>query len=282
MAGARSTGKSIYIAVMVKQLAQLARHGMTVTPADDATVRNYREHYEGPLYVQRNIMVPTGSSRLQAAYQRAPLVYSVRAPHGGQWFLAIRDVAGEDLEPENAIDGTQLSFFSRADGVMFLFDPLAVPAVRNSLSDAMQPQVSGADPAQVLERTLELMGGPGRRRLAVVLSKFDAVQALGRVERSPLRSTMQNLGAACLRDPGPLTGYDEGDAQLLHEEVRSLLNKLGAEALVGRLQWAEIEHRFFAVSALGEAPIDEALHGRGIAPFRCLDPVKWFLQIGVT
>ena len=274
MAGARSTGKSIYIGVLVKQLQQLRRLGMTVIEADDDTARTYAEFYEKPLYAERNIMPPTGTADARTAYQRTPLVYSLRTREGAHWFLALRDVAGEDLEQQG--DARRLGFFAQADGVVFLFDPLAVPAVRASLSDTVLPQVSSADPERVLARTLELVGGH-RPRLAVVLSKFDAMHALAHVEGSPLRGVMRNPGAACQRDRGPLSGYDEDDARRLHEEVRSLLDRLRAESLVGRLEWSGLEHRYFAVSALGEAPTGQALHGRGIAPFRCLDPIKWLM-----
>ena len=36
-----------------------------------------------------------------------------------------------------------------------------------------------------------------------------------------------------------------------------------------------LAHRFFAVSALGHPPSGSRLHARGIAPFRCADPLRW-------
>jgi hypothetical protein len=36
-----------------------------------------------------------------------------------------------------------------------------------------------------------------------------------------------------------------------------------------------LTHRYFAVSALGQAPAGKRLNSRGIAPFRCVDPLRW-------
>jgi hypothetical protein len=36
-----------------------------------------------------------------------------------------------------------------------------------------------------------------------------------------------------------------------------------------------LRHRFFVVSAHCQPPSGQRLHARGIAPFRCVDPVRW-------
>jgi hypothetical protein len=63
-------------------------------------------------------------------------------------------------------------------------------------------------------------------------------------------------------------------------EVEGLLDKLGAGAVLNHLSENHAEHRLFAVSALGHQPSGEALMAQGVAPFRVLDPVKWFLSRG--
>jgi hypothetical protein len=108
------------------------------------------------------------------------------------------------------------------------------------------------------------------------------MQALSDVQDAQWRRIMANPGAAFSRDPGirQLT-YDRADGDLLHEEVRSLLHLLNAKKFVNALaprQGAARDFRFFTVSALGEATHGEKLHPRGIAPFRCLDPLRWVLD----
>jgi hypothetical protein len=278
MAGARTTGKSIYIAVMIKQLEQYAAQvGMDVRPTE-AVEPTFTEFYLKPLYEQRNIMRPTDSLAIESAYQREPLIFVITAKDGSLHHLVIRDVAGEDLEKPDELKSGQLNFFANADSVFFLFDPLRVPEIKNQLRGLVPDQTLGGEPWVVLKNTLRLVQG-GTPRLAVILSKFDTLQALRKIKGGgEWSSIMRNAGAAFFRDPGPTVATsNDMDGEQLHEEVRSLLIKLAAGALVNRVEVAGARggYRFFAVSALGDSPKGESLNPRGIAPFRCLDPLRW-------
>ena len=93
---------------------------------------------------------------------------------------------------------------------------------------------------------------------------------------------MSHAGAAFNRDPSLVdVRYDEVDGALLDAEVRSLLQLLHAGPMLRTMRnpvtGHQYEHRFFAVSALGESPVGERLHRNGISPFRCMDPVRWVL-----
>ena len=56
MAGARATGKSLYIAVLVKQLELLCENlGVSMEPATRATATAYSTHYETPLFAHRGL-----------------------------------------------------------------------------------------------------------------------------------------------------------------------------------------------------------------------------------
>nr|WP_308470350.1 hypothetical protein [Gordonia crocea] len=282
MAGARATGKTVYIAVLIKQLQRFAaRLNREVFPANDETVRRFRDEYERPLFTERGILQPTPRAALHGSYQHDPLIFNLGEWGGRRHYLVIRDVAGEDLEAAD-VGGRAWEFFSRADAVLFLFDPLCVGEVANQLRDLVPPPSSlGGDPRQVLHTMTNLIGN-GAPKLAVILSKFDALQALSVVEASAWGQVMAQLGAAYNRDPGLLArGYDENDGQALHEEVRSLLTRLDAgpalTTMVNPTTGRQYNHRFFAVSALGASPEGEKLSDRGISPFRVTDPVRWVL-----
>lgn len=283
MAGARATGKSLYIGVLVKQLEMLFdRVGATVEPATEGTRDVYHREYERPLFEQRGIMKSTvRATETEDAYQRDPLIYSLGSWRGQRRYLVLRDVAGEDLESSSA--ATQhLAFFAHADAVFFMFDPFRVTEIRDQLADLVPAQANqGGDPKTVLANLMRIIG-PATPRLAVILSKFDAIQALREVEGTDWSQVMANPGAAFSRDPSlDPSGYQEVDGQLLHLEVRSMLQRLHAGPIVTAIEnpasGARLAHRFFAVSALGESPNGERLHSRGIAPFRCLDPLRWVL-----
>jgi hypothetical protein len=283
MNGARATGKSLFIAVLIKQLDQLlAKHNSTVEYGDQHTRAAYTDIYEQPLYEARGLMAPTPRGDTDNSYQKEPLVFSLGFLNGVRRFLVIRDVAGEDMETPPD-DARRLKFLAHADAIFFMFDPLAVPEVRAKLQDLVPGQLqSGGNPHAVLTNLLALAGRQ-TPRLAVILSKFDAMHELRHVDDIDWQTIMSNTGAAFLRDPSLETAaYDEDDAGLLHQEVRSLLHRLGADKLVLTLEnphgGQNLSYRFFVASALGESPHGAVLHPRGIAPFRCLDPVKWVLN----
>ncbi|GAB08667.1 hypothetical protein GOARA_015_00050 [Gordonia araii NBRC 100433] len=282
MAGARATGKTVYIAVLIKQLQRFAaRLDREVFPANDETVRRFRDEYEQPLFTERGILQPTPRASLHGSYQHDPLIFNLGEWGGVRQYMVIRDVAGEDLEAAD-VGGVAWDFFSRADAVLFMFDPLRVGEVANQLRDLVPVSSNvGGDPRQVLHTVSNLISG-GTPKLAVILSKFDALQALAAVEASAWGQVMGQLGAAYNRDPGLLARtYDEDDGLRLHEEVRSLLTRLDAgpalTTMVNPVTGRQYEHRFFAVSALGAAPEGEKLSDRGISPFRVTDPVRWVL-----
>ena len=282
MAGARATGKSIYIGVMLQQFELLATMmGTTMTAANDATANNLRDNYLNPLYVQRGALRPTPSAGTENVHTKDPLIFSIGNVDNIHRYLVIRDVAGEDLE-SGRFDIDHLAFFRFADAVLFMFDPLRIEVIHDLLRNKLPRQLeSGGDPVAVLT-TIRQIIGTSSPRLGVVLSKFDAMEALAEVDDPAWQRVMSNPGAAIRRDPSlSTTGYNRRDGELLHHEVRSLMFKLKAERLVLLLEnpndGNRLPIRFFAVSALGESTDGHSLNGRGIASFRCLDPIKWVL-----
>ncbi|MEO3939258.1 hypothetical protein V3N99_21295 [Dermatophilaceae bacterium Soc4.6] len=287
MAGARNTGKSVYVGVLIRFLTDLVgRHGSSFSWAHPLSARNYRETYEKALFavtdalgepVEPTIMGATPRASTES-YQRFPLIMNLGTLARQRTHLILRDVAGEDLEkfaggtPEDA----NLTFFASADLVVYLFDPLTVPYVAGALEGLIprQMQQGVADPAQVLGTVLSLVQA-GRPRLAVVMSKFDAVQQLRRVPDTTLGRIMIPPGSAMVRSPALTGSYDEQDAQLLHEEIRGLLHEVEADQLV-RLA-AHYRHRFIGLSSLGDFPLGERLSPYGISPYRVLDPLLWIL-----
>lgn len=282
LAGARATGKSVYVGVLVKQLEQMLHQmDMSLSFATEDSRELYETHYERPLYEARGILRPTAAANVQDSYQRDPLILSLGMIRGARQFLVIRDVAGEDLEG-TVSDVGHLSYFARADAVFFMFDPSAVPEVRDLLKDLLPPQLHEVgNPVGVLENLMRLIESSSPP-IAMIVSKFDTMQALRDVKGTEWSTIMSNPGAAFQRDPGMFrASHDPADAELLHYEARSLLTRLGAQQFVATMarphHGRPYRHRFFAVSALGEAAEGDKINRRGIASFRCLDPVRWVL-----
>ncbi len=281
-AGARSTGKTVNIAVLVQGIRQfvtsLGYSGTFATPTSEET---YVSNYQNYLYVKRGMPSGTVSGNTKDAHQREPIIIALGRFSGQATYLVIRDVAGEDLQPGQG--GSHLGFFPDADLVLFLFDPLQVEDVRQELADVLPPQPHvKSDALSVLNSVFTLIGS-GQPRLAVVLSKFDALLALGEGGTgSTWWRIMANPGAGFRRDPGVTRmGYSEHEAELVSEESRALLAALGAREILNAVENPHNGHRlqtrYFPISALGASPDDAGVNKRGIAPFRVLDPLRWLM-----
>ena len=293
MAGARGSGKSVYIAVAVETLIRYAQaRGRTVGPETTGTQEVYSSRYYKPLYQENKVVEGTPPIAAGGAYQRDPLIWSVV---GGPERLSIvmRDLSGEDVEKLAGVR-PNFSFIDRADLVVFLFDPLMLESVRQVLAGVI-PDVDahrlGARPGEVLPRILAQTGS-GTARLALVISKFDSLHQLPRVSDSRA-AILANPAAHFNQDatmrrtalaPDLAAAQFEADSRFLDAEVRALFDRINEESVTlvadqaardGRI--AAVRH--FAVSAVGESPLHaNQLTQRGISPFRVLDPILWGLS----
>jgi len=282
MNGARWTGKTIYIAIMIQQLQHLlARHDTVISPYDATTKRVYETVYLPQLFEAAGVPNATPPSEQEGAFQRDPMIFSLGVLKGRQRFLVIRDVAGEEMEVLPA-KRTQLEFFRYADAILFMFDPMAVSEIKQRLTGIVPDSQTGGLPRTVLNNLLELLG-PARPPLGIVVSKFDALQRLSEVQDQSWSHVMRNLGAGYLRDPGiDAKDFDTKDGELVSLEVESLLHRLNARELLITLRnppgGGSFDYRFFAVSALGHPTEGTKLSEFGISSYRVLDPVKWALS----
>ncbi|MEV8359750.1 hypothetical protein [Microbacterium sp. NPDC076895] len=290
MSGARATGKSLYVAMGIDRLSDLllTHANSQLQPLSPDIARTFQVNYRDPLNA-RGTLESTPRSDLQGAYQRSPLIFDLGNVRGKRQFLVLRDVAGEDMQ-NLPTEREHFSFFGRADAVLFLFDPFAVKDVQANLAGVVPlPPEIGDDPVKVMGNVLTLVreGATSSTRppVGVVMSKFDALEEFRMLTDRPQWSElMAHRGAAFARDPSENgLAYDSADGDLLSAEIRSLILKLGGAGIVAMLEnpadRKPIECRYFAVSVLGHAPRGEMLDGRGITPFRAVDPLKWALSL---
>ena len=293
--GARDTGKSVYIAVVVQMLLRYAQQrSCTVMAYTQGTQDVYGNDYYEPLYHRNVVMEGTPSMTGGGAYQEDPLIWEIAGGDGGRFYLVMRDIAGEDLERLTGREGA-FSFIDRADLILFLFDPLMLDAVRKVLSGLipdLDTNRKGVRPGEVLPKILAQMSSGGSR-LALTICKFDALQQLPRAN-SKMAPVLANPAAhfnwddTMVRARTPSSKQRvralEEDGAFLDAEVCSMLRYLGEDAVtlqavqaVRNRKIAALRH--FVVSSLGETPQHrEKLTERGISPFRVLDPILWGLS----
>jgi len=160
-----------------------------------------------------------------------------------------------------------------ADAIMFLVDPLELPAG----SASKQPRPPGAapdDPLDVIRRVTNLVRASRGVRapkplpvaVALCLTKIDSVD-LGISEQSPLLAARTRTGRLDLTDRG-----------LVGEEMRALLAHWGGDALEREVADAYESYGVFGLSALGHPPNGGAVGAAGITPRRVEDPLLWLLH----
>lgn len=306
--GATGTGKTIYTAVMVEVLkGYVQRAARQCTSANKLTKELYEAEYYTPLFVENRVVDGTKELSMEGALQRDALIWRISPGAGadsGEFFLVIRDCAGEDFQSATEYDpDPALTYVADADLVIFMFDPMVLKNVMNILPGLI-PNIDktklGFRAEEVFPNLVAHVGkGKGDLALALTVAKFDSLHQLPKANTA-YASTMGNPAAHFNRDDtmrrrvGPYNRTGEGsqaeakdafleDINFLDGEIRSLLAQLGAPEMTKQADAAVTDKKFtavrhFAVSALGTTPQHEKkLTERGISPFRVLDPVLWGL-----
>lgn len=266
--GAINSGKTVAIGSMSFFLESLVERLGSAMNLDAACSESKIEDY-----VQR-LLDGTAPLMTDPRLGRS-LVFNLGLINGRKRYLSLRDVAGEDLK--TATTEANLTFLSRADLVIFLFDPMAIESVRHQLADLIPTQANTVNesPQTVLTNVLNHIGH-GSPDLAVAVSKIDSLQALA-ARPGQIGEIFRQPGAAVNREWPLAPVYHETDGALLHEEVRALLQHLGGGTIVNMVEnpanQRPLRHRFYAVSALGGSADASELHEHGIRPYRILDPL---------
>ena len=282
MAGAKKTGKTVYLRVLANQL----RNGMG--QRFDADVRltgdsAFRPEDQGglglgaasaDLFPNRGLYAETAQAR---GGRREPMVFAWRQRRliGFETtFLSFFDTAGEDLTTQDTVDN--LGYLGAADALILLLDPFMIPQARDQISLPAEAILHGTSTLDVVNRVTEnlrtsrRLGGKKNIPIpvAVAFAKIDAFfDVLG--QDHPL-----------VRRPEPGPYYDDQAGRTTHEHVRALLHDWGAHEIDTHLAHNYKNFRYFAVSALGAEPDYRAdlIDERGVHPFRVDEPLLWLLS----
>jgi hypothetical protein len=278
LVGAKNSGKSTYIGVLIHELRNRVGRELnaSLNACDDRTATRYHNDFEQLLYGQ-GVLPPITQTAAHGLHD--PLVYRLTLTHRGPFGRARReslalvlfDTAGEDLTTEASVD-SHLRYLGVADAVMFLVDPLELPA-SGGLSKA-PPGASPDDPLDVIRRVTNLVRASRGIRsprtlpvsVALCLTKIDSLD-LGISEQSPLLADRRRDGRLDLTDRG-----------LVGEEMRALLAHWGGDSIERELADAYESCGVFGVSALGHPPSGGAVGAAGITPRRVEDPLLWLLH----
>jgi hypothetical protein len=264
--GPQSVGKTTYLTVALHEMDQTVgpNAGLLLEAVDEETRQRYKLEYEAVTYGSGQLGVGedgTGDASRHAHYptppletnRRAlqPLVYRVKSrgsPKSTPRLVSFCDLAGEDWEMNVESlrrDGGHL--IRRARGLLFLIDPLRLPAVAQDIrlrlteKERLVPAAEYADDVRKLSSFFSKT--PVRVPLAIVLNKLDRWGEL-LAEGSILHEVARSV---------PPIDVGERFDRLVHEEVRSALRRWGQPGFLEHLEIDFPDHRFFACSALGDA-----------------------------
>jgi Double-GTPase 2 len=284
MAGARDSGKTIYMTVLLHELRNRvgAEYDAAIMGADDDTLGRFTESYEDVLYEEKRMLLATrGAGQNEGRVD--PLVFRFTAaqegPDGGkreQRLMSFFDTAGEDFRSQDSVD-VNTRYLASADGILLLLDPLQMPGARRLAAPGTPLPGTGPEyqsPEEILTRITHLLlsqnkgGSPEiRKPIAVAFTKIDALWHTFD-EGSPLRITPPSRGR-----------FDTSDSLDVHEQVRHLLRSWDSTQIDQILRQYYPQHRFFGISALGRAPTpDQKVAASGIQPYRVADPLLWLLS----
>ncbi|WP_031486846.1 TRAFAC clade GTPase domain-containing protein [Streptomyces bicolor] len=283
LVGAKASGKSTYVSVLVNELnqrvgqayhASLAAMGQTTQQRDREMAEDLYERLRLP-----------DATRPAALGFNDPLLYRLSVPRRGRpgsgtrhTTLVFFDAAGEDLSGAEAMD-RYTRYLSAADGIVMLVDPLQLGSVRDRLPvhDGPPLPVVETPPQQIaadLAAQLRAHGKGGSRGrvstpIAVAVTKTDMLKLLLDPHSPVLRNAPHTDGR-----------FDEDDRLAVHEEIRSLMADWDSGALVRQLELDFAELSLFGLSALGAPPPAESpadVPKSGPQPVRVEDPLLWLL-----
>ena len=282
--GAKETGKSHYIAVLIQQIYNLYNlFDWSLMALDDETMRLYNDRFHRPLYTDRRTIRITMTAKSDSEV-RKPLLYSLVTTSGRRLktvTLAFFDTAGEDMDDEVAMR-TINPYIYNASGMILLLDPLQIKNLReqvdaslvapaNGQTNVNMPGLANTPVGDIINKTSNLIYTkrriPQTRTipipLAVVFSKIDMLKSvLG--DDAPMFQPSRHHGFFNIRE------FENNDAF-----IRNWVGEFDRRFMQGTRHFRDTA--FFGVSALGGNPAPSGALPYEPRPIRVIDPFLWIL-----
>lgn len=278
--GAKETGKSNYIAVLINQLKNEIGRSFNCSLQDcgESTISRYREEFYNPLYRHRTVVRGTDSGNVD------PLIYTLmferkrlfRSPKKEAVSLTFFDTAGENLDKIGTMQ-TYNRYLYKSSGIILLLDPLQLPKVREALTGKIERMPEeNTDVNSILTRTIDIIRtgqnnmDPSKKidiPIAIAFTKIDAVASL--IDpASSLNNESTHISKGF---------FDKVDFLNSSDEMRSLVEEWLGQELIQKLTFQFSNFAFFGLSSLGSNPdLDNRIPR--FRPFRVADPLLWLLS----
>lgn len=289
--GSRATGKSHFVGVVIKELIE------RISVKFDGSMEGFADSYSrweagfyNHLYVDGRKLDLTKSSLQNVdngAYR--PLIFKLKLKHKSlfketidSFTFVFFDTAGEDLNDEDTMS-TVNKYICKSAGIIFLLDPMQIPAVVNQLEDSVVERAAAikwhqaAKADDIMTRVSRLIRNDKKMSesskidipVAAVFSKFDAIESIVPADCT-VHSTSPHCDTKC---------FDLSDWHNVNSEIQALLKEWNATAFISQLETNYSKFSYFAVSALGlnNNPTTDGRIERP-RPHRIEDPLLWILK----
>jgi len=278
--GAKTTGKSCYIATLINELEEQAgKYGFTMT-TNDETMDLYERRFKRPLYEYRETIGGTQTHDRDAS---RPLIYTLdflQCEPRKRANLIFYDAPGERFNREEDMR-KYTRYLSNSAGIIFLVDPFQLPAIREyylkrrgdesgEISFSRKP-TSEALVGKVFNRLINVMESEGKRDSTT--GKFSVPLAVALTKIDALRSLLTDEAPVFL-PPRHSSGVSEGDVRRNHDYFRNFLTV--EPTFFNNIRLFQ-RVACFGVSALGQIPQENEKLRFEPRPIRALDPILWLL-----
>jgi GTPase SAR1 family protein len=278
--GAKEAGKSHYIAVLIHELRNRIGQSFnaSLNELDEQTILRYKQDFRSYIYEKREVIPLTLSARALINV-RYPLVYRFSLEKRNPLFtglsvstLVFFDTAGEDLTHLDLMS-TETKYLANSHGIIFLLDPLQIPAVRDQIRSSTALPSQNTEPQEIIGRVAQLVRQSHRLSqnakiktpIALAFSKVDAMRELFE-SGSPMHHAASHDGY-----------FNVTEAQQVNDSMRAHVAEWVGPGLDLFLQHNFRTFSYFGVSALGSPPDERGRLPMGVAPFRVEDPLLWIL-----
>ena len=291
--GPQSVGKTTFVTVLIHELDHNVgpRAGFILEPlTDDVRDRYDREYHEltygGSTFglgesndtdADRRGHMATPSLQTDRGVLR-PLVYRLtrkgsKRSRRTSTLLSFFDTAGEDWEMYIELLRGEARYLAQARGLLFLLDPMRIREVAHDPRLTLTEKERHVPAADYLGDARKLATffpkTPVKTPLAIVLNKLDR---WGRLLEPG--TTLHEIATTVIEHPP-----DRSTDALVHEEVRSALRRWGMSGFLEHVETNFPIHRFFAISALGDAAPDRDDAPQPLpTPLLIERPVLWLLE----
>lgn len=289
--GARSSGKTNYIATLINQLQANGIHlnnmGVmlsTIAPTsimhrwknadrEMNSVSRYEEDFFDPVYMKKICPEQTQVGEGRSKY---PIIVELSQKNKPPLHLVFYDTAGENFNmPRNIAANVQ--YMLRSDAFIFLLDTAEIPFIRERLNKGYTQQPFDSIVATVKDffdahpDSKEFFKKP----IAFTFNKIDLI-----LKNQELFRDSSIPGMTWESNSSYLDGMGVNLAEIdsISDGLKSALcNCWGESNFVTSMENSYKNLKFFGVSGLGEdPPVSKKI--TNLRPYRVLDPLVWILS----